>query len=542
MDKWEKEHRDKVNRIAKQIEGIHNTAIKEAAAIGASIGGFDSSRPFTFAAYPQTKALVDKLLKRYQKGVEVAIVNGIKSSWALSNNKNNELVYHVFGDNINRLSKAQLNKYFSNNDQARDAFAERKEGGLNLSDRVWKYTEQFKDEIELGIDCGLRDRLSAHDMSRELKEYLQFPDKLFRRVRDDNGFLHLSKKAKAFRPGQGVYRSSKKNALRLARSETNMAYRTSDFDRWAHLDFVVGVEIKLSNNHTVADVCDVLAGKYPKGFRFTGWHPQCFCYVIPILATSKEMGTIIEKLLNEEELGDFRSKNEVKDVPTTFKDWVCDNKDRIERAKSKPYFVLQNPNYVEKARYMSVERLNDAHKFMLADEYYKYKSDEAGLWMAKNRTDLHISHVTSIRDYSGNGFASVNEYLRKGVKSNRSIEFIETYTRVLNDALDRCPHRYSGMVYRGTPLTEKQVEKYRIGYEKQVPVLEDAFFSSSRDPEEMFSGNVQFTVEVENQAEITEMSSIANEKEVLLKAGSRFQVTSYREEHGITQIAMKLIR
>ena len=90
-----------------------------------------------------------------------------------------------------------------------------------------------------------------------------------------------SKAAAAFHPGQGVYRSSYKNAMRLTRSEINMAYRESERLRWANLDFVVGFEIRLSNNHTTTDpktgkkvpfvdICDTLAGRYPKSFVFKG--------------------------------------------------------------------------------------------------------------------------------------------------------------------------------------------------------------------------------------------------------------------------------
>ena len=107
-------------------------------------------------------------------------------------------------------------------------------------------------------------------MARDLKQYLKHPDKLFRRVRDERGILHFSKNAAAFHPGQGVYRSSYQNARRLAVTETNMAYRTADHERWQNLDFVVGIEIHLSSNHTCKgrdgkpyrfeDICDQLQG------------------------------------------------------------------------------------------------------------------------------------------------------------------------------------------------------------------------------------------------------------------------------------------
>lgn len=88
------------------------------------------------------------LLESLKSGLSAVIVNGVRSEWTLANNKNDELCRQVFGDNVGRLSKAQYRRYFKNNEEARDAFLARKVQGLNLSDRVWKYTNQFKEEIE----------------------------------------------------------------------------------------------------------------------------------------------------------------------------------------------------------------------------------------------------------------------------------------------------------------------------------------------------------------------------------------------------------
>jgi hypothetical protein len=82
------------------------------------------------------------------------------------------------------------------------------------------------------LDSGLRDGTPAIETAQELKQYLKYPDRLFRRVRDKHGALHLSKAAAAFNPGRGVYRSSFKNARRLTATETNMAYRTADHERY----------------------------------------------------------------------------------------------------------------------------------------------------------------------------------------------------------------------------------------------------------------------------------------------------------------------
>jgi hypothetical protein len=349
LNKYDKQHLRNLGLTEKQIDRIYDAAIKEAAAIGSVVHNFNPDKPFSFDDYPYLKARIDKAVKSLQKGVETAIVNGVESGWTLANNKNSALCDRVFGENKNKLTKEQERRYYNNNDVAREAFLKRKTAGLNISDRVWNYTNQFKSEIEMGLDLGLRDGISATEMARDLKQYLKYPDKLFRRVRDQHGQLHLSRSAKNFHPGQGVYRSSYKNARRLASTETNMAYRTADHERYQQLEFVVGIEIKLSNNHTIngvpfTDICDDLKGKYPKTFKFTGWHPLCRCHVETILKTPEEMEADTERILNGEEPLSG-SVNEVRNVPAGLKEWVADNQSRIERAEKRgtmPNFLGDN--------------------------------------------------------------------------------------------------------------------------------------------------------------------------------------------------------
>jgi hypothetical protein len=334
------------------MESIYYSAVEEAAAIGATVYDFNPDKPFSFDDYPTTKERLDKLIQWLQNKIEATIENGINSAWFLANLKNNDLCDTIFGSS--KMLDDQFRMYYNNNDNAREAFLKRKIGGLNLSDRVWKYSTQFRDEIEMGLDLGLRAGVSAVEMARDLKQYLQYPNKLFRRVRDEHGVLRLSKSAKKFHPGRGVYRSSFKNARRLAATETNIAYRSSDYERWQQLDFVVGIEVKLSNNHTLngvpfTDICDDLKGKYPKAFKFTGWHPLCRCHVISILKTEDEMDADFEaRLAGKEPSG--HSVNEVTDVPEGFKKWIDKNSDRIANAESGtkgtlPYFIKDNRSY-----------------------------------------------------------------------------------------------------------------------------------------------------------------------------------------------------
>lgn len=352
MNEFDKKHQRNIVAYELQVDKIFQSAAREAALIAASLGDFKPDRPFSFADYPITRKRVEKLLSGLKKDLSAVIVNGVNTEWTLSNNKNSELANQVFGDNVGKLSEEQYRRYYSTNDNARKAFLERKEAGLNLSDRVWRYTDQFKSEIEMGLDIGLRDGLSADELSRDLRKYLRYPDKLFRRVRDEHGNLVLSQAAKAFHPGQGVYRSSYKNARRLAATETNMAYRTADYERWQQLDFVVGIEIRLSNNHTLngvpfEDICDDLKGRYPKDFKFTGWHPHCRCHAVTVMKTEEEMAEDNRRILAGKE-PTAGSVNTVRDVPQNFKGWLEDNKERAKRSTAVPYFLKDNPQYLPK--------------------------------------------------------------------------------------------------------------------------------------------------------------------------------------------------
>ena len=338
----------------KQLDAVYKEAVREAVAISSTIGQIKPDAMFSFDDYPITRKRTERLLAGLKSRIEAVVVNGIRAEWELSNAKNDEIVKGVIGkrwigkrggSHVVRNSK----RYFNRNEEALNAFLTRVEGGMNLSERVWKYTEQFKEEIEMGLDIGLRNGRSADALSRDLRLFLKNPDKLFRRVRDEHGQLQLSKRAKAYHPGRGVYRSSYKNAQRLAATETNIAYRTSDHLRWQQMDFVVGIEIRLSNNHTLNgrpfhDICDDLQGKYPKDFKFTGWHPYCRCFATTILKTPEELSADTQKILNGETT-DGESVNKVDDVPQAFKDWLTENDERLGRASSVPYFISDNPKY-----------------------------------------------------------------------------------------------------------------------------------------------------------------------------------------------------
>lgn len=332
---------------AQRVKKYYDIAVEQLLVLAHQHPELTSDKKFAFADNTRIGQEVQHIMRTLYSQVYAEIKKDCIAEWEYANMSCDKLIQAAF--NWKLKDKSLYARWFQRNSEAVDQFFARTQevGGLDLSQRVWKYTGQLRGEMENAITVALGDGKSASEMSREVRKFLKYPDKLFRRVKGSDGKLHLSANAKAFHPGQGVYRSSYKNAMRLTRTETNAAYRAADEDRWQRMDFVIGFEVKLSKSHKSrmpkGDICDKLAGRYPKGFKFTAWHPHCLCYVVPILAEQDDFVAMQKAILEGK---DPRSVDinaqEIKDVPPAFKKWIEANADRINNAAVKPYFIAQN--------------------------------------------------------------------------------------------------------------------------------------------------------------------------------------------------------
>ena len=312
---------------------------------------------------------IDKYLKGSSKELNIRIRNYIANTWDLAENKNDELIKEILrltavtrativtGEAIYNLFNRKIPNVKiesalvtiddvlaapRNTEAISSFFLYRKDKGFDLSTRVWDLQNSNKAMIEELLGNGVLEGKSASEIGMTLRQYLHNPDTFFRRVRDkETGELKLSASAKAFNPGQGVYRSPRLNAIRLAANETNLAYRYADHQRWQNNPLVVGYEVSVSGDH-VEDMCDELAGEYPKEFIFPGWHVLCRCAATPIVATQDEMKEHIQSILKGTEQGTIQSTNTVKEMPEGFKKWVETNSERVSGWKSKPYWVQDN--------------------------------------------------------------------------------------------------------------------------------------------------------------------------------------------------------
>lgn len=348
---FDKRLKNNTVRRCKNITDLYNELI--AAAVGyvpASLTAKDVESGFFFKNYPILHKRINALIENLSSNLQTNIEDGNTDAWDISNAKYDALIELIKAkadkagvDISQRLQK----KWNNHNLSALQAFQDREINGVKLSQRIWNLTQQTKTELELAMEIGIGDGKSAASLSRDVRKYLKDPNKLFRRVRDKKtGQLRLSKAAAAYHPGRGKYRSSYKNALRMTATENNMAYRSADYERNQELDFVLGIEIHLSGNHPVVDICDDLQGKYPKTFKFTGWHPWCRCYTTTILPNEEDMLNYLS--MSAEEQAQSQFSGQITDYPDKFKDFIAENEERLKNSQKMPVFILDNKKAVEK--------------------------------------------------------------------------------------------------------------------------------------------------------------------------------------------------
>ena len=268
---------------------------------------------------------VDRELDKLQSLLLTNLTAFNINAWKRSEMKNEDFISeYIKGMAIDSVRKQGM---FATN---KDALSQLRKGvdvrGNNLSPMVWNLADQTKTQLEYYLQTGLSVGRSSSRISQDLRQILNEPDKRFRRVKDKEGKLVMSQPMKNYHPGQGIYRSSKMNALRLTATSTNMSYRTADYERWSKQDFILGIEIHRSaNNRGPCKICDAMVGKYPKTFKFIGFHPFCICFATPI---TMEPDNFADFLLNDT----VPQEQVITDIPKTAKDFVDENKNGVQSA------------------------------------------------------------------------------------------------------------------------------------------------------------------------------------------------------------------
>ena len=417
---------------AEKVRLMFAQTVNNILALNKSMPSLDEGVMFSFDGESmKMQKKVEEALRQLHSAATLAIRRGIAVEWDIANDEIDKLLNSVYGKKV--LSSPEFNGWMNRNDSARDAFLNRSEKGMNLSDRVWKSVRQLRDEMEVAMTVAIGEGDSASSMSRKVREYLNDPDLMFRRFRYKAGekdiidpetgevigkepvyklkwkkrvkdektgkYKFIDYDRKSYETGQGVYKSSAKNAMRLTRTETNMAYRRADHSRWQGMDFVLGQHIEPSKNHKIEDICDKLQGDYPKDFQFDGFHPQCFCVCTPILMSEDEMAKVNEAFLKGET---YTPKGkQITDYPQGFKDWVREKADKIVDAHDygkDPYFVRNN--------YQAVDQI------LNPDKYEKKLTPlEIAAQRHEDRTPEKIDEITKKARFRAKSMDAAERYL-----------------------------------------------------------------------------------------------------------------------------------
>jgi len=277
---------------------------------------------------------LNDMLRELADNQTLTIQTGIQRAWQISNEKTFAFLdKRLQGETLPPELRAV---WYDPNDAALDKFIARKDKGLGLSDRVWKNTNRAQSIINAVLKEGVATGTSETSIGRKLK-------------------TELISEVKTPSPGKGIYRSPVRNAQRLTRTETNMAYRDADNAAWANNPIILGYKIQLSKSGKPkirCEVCRSLEGTYPTTFKWNGWHPQCLCFKTPVLMNRQQMDEYMQLIASGQDTAAaveaIRIKaGLVKVTPDQFNTYLRNNYERIEGWKSTPYWIRDNRKVVE---------------------------------------------------------------------------------------------------------------------------------------------------------------------------------------------------
>lgn len=349
-----KQKKEQLNQLFaaynRRLGMLYSGYVKKLLALGYSEDVLENDALFNFDNFPVLKTRLNEIFNDYFQNSMLCYKSGITSGVSLAYSHDNDALgqFSVLTDKaLETARKTAAATFIANRLNAKN--------GLNLAQSVWNYCQQTKVEFEMAmsnvIADGLEKGTSAEEVGRRIRQYLNNPDMMYRRYHTVKVLKNGQKKDVVTwrrkriidgrvrfveepleHVGQGVYRSARKNALRVARTEINAAYHKARNGRWANEPFVIGQHIHISPQHDPdedADICDELEGYYPKDFDWDSWHPQCMCTSDPVMISGEERKQFYKRMLNGEDMSSYVSPNSIKDVPDQYKRYIEANGDKI---------------------------------------------------------------------------------------------------------------------------------------------------------------------------------------------------------------------
>lgn len=349
-----KQQKEQLNNLFavynKRLGRLYSDYVKKLTSLGYGEDVLEDDALFNFDNFPQLKARLNDIFNDYYQNSLLCYKSGITDGVALAYNHDEMVIggYSVLTDKAIRVAR----------DTAAATFISSRlktKNGLNLAQIIWNYCQQTKSEFEIAmsntIADGIKKGSSAEEVGKSIRKYLNDPDMMYRRYHTIKVQKNGKKKDVVTwrrrriidgkvrfieepleKVGMGVYRSARKNALRVARTEINSAYHKARNERWQNEPFVIGQYIHVSPQHNIDDICNDLEGRYPKDYVWISWHPQCICTSDPITIQGEEKKEFYKRLMAGEDMSNYVSPFAVLTMPEKYNQYIKDNSEAIVKA------------------------------------------------------------------------------------------------------------------------------------------------------------------------------------------------------------------
>lgn len=349
-----KQQKEQLNNLFavynKRLGRLYSDYVKKLTSLGYGEDVLEDDALFNFDNFPQLKARLDDIFNDYYQNSLLCYKSGITDGVALAYNHDEMVIggYSVLTDKAIRVARdTAAATFISNRLKAKN--------GLNLAQIVWNYCQQTKSEFEMAMSNTIADGIgkgsSAEEIGKSIRRYLNDPDMMYRRYHTIKVQKNGKKKDVVTwrrrriidgkvrfieepleKVGMGVYRSARKNALRVARTEINAAYHKARNERWQNEPFVIGQYIHVSPQHNIDDICNDLEGRYPKDFDWRSWHSNCICTSDPITIQGEEKKEFYKRLMAGEDMSNYVSPFAVLTMPEKYNQYIRDNSEAIVKA------------------------------------------------------------------------------------------------------------------------------------------------------------------------------------------------------------------
>lgn len=349
-----KQQKEQLNNLFavynKRLGRLYSDYVKKLTSLGYGEDMLEDDALFNFDNFPQLKARLNDIFNDYYQNSLLCYKSGITDGVALAYNHDEMVIggYSVLTDKAIRVARDTAAATFISNRL-------KTKNGLNLTQIIWNYCQQTKSEFEMAmsntIADGIKKGSSAEEVGKSIRKYLNDPDMMYRRYHT----IKIQKNGKKKdvvtwrrrriidgkvrfveepleKVGMGVYRSARKNALRVARTEINAAYHKARNERWQNEPFVIGQYIHVSPQHNIDDICNDLEGRYPKDYIWVSWHAQCICTSDPITIQGEEKKAFYKRLMAGEDMSNYVSPFAVLTMPEKYNQYIKDNSEAIVKA------------------------------------------------------------------------------------------------------------------------------------------------------------------------------------------------------------------